>query len=95
MDIRALAFDAGGTVLDWHGGDRRRRRGARAAPDAGGLSGTPGAGTSLHRHRVRELPSAHLQRFEAADVAAELETRDQRIAALEAEVQRLRRDSKP
>ena len=30
------------------------------------------------------------QRFEAADVAAALETRDQRIAALEAEVQRLR-----
>ena len=31
------------------------------------------------------------QRFEAADVAAALESRDQRIAALEAEVQRLRR----
>jgi hypothetical protein len=35
------------------------------------------------------------QRFDAADVAAELEARDQRIAALEAEVQRLRRDSTP
>lgn len=35
------------------------------------------------------------QRFGAADVAAELEARDQRIAALEAEVQRLRRDSNP
>ena len=35
------------------------------------------------------------QHFDAADVAAELEARDQRIAALEAEVQRLRRDSIP
>lgn len=35
------------------------------------------------------------QRFDAADVAAELEVRDQRIAALEVEVQRLRRDSNP
>ena len=35
------------------------------------------------------------QRFDAADVAAEFEVRDQRIAALEAEVQRLRRDSNP
>jgi len=33
------------------------------------------------------------QRFEAADVAAALELRDRRIAALEAEVQRLREDS--
>jgi predicted pyridoxine 5'-phosphate oxidase superfamily flavin-nucleotide-binding protein len=33
------------------------------------------------------------QRFEAADVAAALESRDQRIAALEAEVKRLRQDS--
>ena len=35
------------------------------------------------------------QRFDAADVAAKLEIRDQRIAALEVEVQRLRRDSNP
>ncbi len=33
------------------------------------------------------------QRFEAADVAAALDSRDQRIAALEAEVQRLRNQS--
>jgi uncharacterized protein len=33
------------------------------------------------------------QRFEAADVASALESRDQRIAALEAEVKRLRQDS--
>jgi len=33
------------------------------------------------------------QRFEAADVAAALESRDRRIAALEAEVRRLREDS--
>jgi len=35
------------------------------------------------------------QRFDAADVAAKLEARDQRIAALEAEVRRLRHDSNP
>ena len=32
------------------------------------------------------------QRFEAADVEAAIETRDQRIAELEAEVKRLRED---
>ena len=65
--------------------------GADRAPDAGRLPGAPRAGDDLHRRGVgRELPAAHPAALEAADVAAALAERDRRIAALEAEVQRLR-----
>jgi hypothetical protein len=57
------------------------------------LQGAPRTGDPLHRFgRTPNCPQHIAQRFEAADVATALNDCNKRIAALEAEIARLRAD---